>query len=158
MRVMCFRRDVLVVAMLALTAKPAAAESWYPANYATSGGEEICLNDGNHPVWMEDQGLIMTTVTSCCLRYFSHINQLSCVDNSNGITYTGTGDYYPLYQDSKCAQDCDIASGGACGGVLTDTSVPLFSSIGDCCANKMGHVSSSTIIYCYNIVPEICKH
>ena len=133
---MIISRDVLAAALLALTAKPSTGNNWYPANFATPGGEEICINDGNHPAWLEEQGLLMANLNSCCNRYFNYLNQLSCVASSNGVTYTGSGQYYPQYLESKCAQDC--ASGGTCGGVVTDTSTPLFGSIQECCAVAFG--------------------
>jgi hypothetical protein len=136
---MKFNRDILLLAALAQEVK---SQNWYPANFATPGGEEICVNDGAHPTWLEDQGLLMGTVDGCCLRYFSYMNQLACIASSNGVTYTGSGKFYPKYQESKCAQDCDVSSGGMCGGVVTDTSMPFFSSIGECCAGVMGHMDA----------------
>lgn len=66
------------------------------------------------------------------------MNELVCVANSNGVAYNGSGKYYPQYLQSKCAQDC--VSGGSCGGVVSDTSTPLFGAIQECCAEVFGHL------------------
>jgi hypothetical protein len=80
----------------------------------------------------------MSNLDSCCNRYFGYMNQLACIASSSGGAYTGSNKYYPRYLESKCAQDCE--SGANCGGVITDTSTPLFSSVQECCSEVFGQI------------------
>ena len=91
-------RYITVLSALALSAQHTTAQSWYPANFANPGGEEICLNDGAHPAWIENQGLLMQSLDACCSKYFSFMLPGVCAANSNGVTYAGSGLYYPKYQ------------------------------------------------------------
>lgn len=93
-----FSRYIGALFVLALAAEQITSQSWYPANFASPGGEQICLNDGAHPAWIEDQGLLMQSLDECCSRYFGFMLGLVCTANSNGVTYTGSGLYYPKYQ------------------------------------------------------------
>ena len=95
---MMFSRYIGALFVLALAAEQITSQSWYPANFASPGGEQICLNDGAHPAWIEDQGLLMQSLDECCSRYFGFMLGLVCTANSNGVTYTGSGLYYPKYQ------------------------------------------------------------
>lgn len=131
-----------IAAIALAAAAPTSAQTWYPANYATAGAPQHCLNDGAHPVWMENQELLMPTAESCCARYYSHLVMPGCVAASTGVAYGGTNAYYPKYQESKCVKDCDPAGAG-CGGILTDGSVPMYNSVAACCAGSLGHMDAA---------------
>ena len=135
-----------LVVVLVLAAANTSSQ-WYPANFATPGGEEICISDGKHPSWMEANGYITDSLAACCVRYFNYSNMCASAPN---VTYTGSGKYYPKFQENTCAKDCDISLGGVCGGILSSSnlSAPLFTftTLRECCDRSFGQLDINICI------------
>lgn len=139
--------SILTIVVVLVLKTTTASSQWYPANFATPGGEEICISDGKHPNWMEENGYITDSLAACCIRYFNYSN--SCTPAPN-VTDKGSGKYYPKLQENTCAKDCDVSLGGDCGGILSisNISAPLvtFTTLRECCDQYFGQLDINICI------------
>ena len=82
---------------------------------------------------------------SCCQAQLGYINDDLCEANSLQQEFDGTMEFYPFYQENKCVQNCEEAS-DLCGGIIQDSSTPMFETIEECCSEKLSHIN-----------PDICQ-
>jgi hypothetical protein len=97
-----------------------------------SGKNDGCLEDSGTtiaPEYMAQFGTWFSeTLDECCARHYS-FNLANC----KGEALLGTNQWYVVYHNSKCVQDC---VGPNCGGLAERWDVK-FESKKDCCHKRM---------------------
>lgn len=82
------------------------------------------------------------TVASCCSAKFGYMDADFCASLTTG---TSTQKWYVKYDTNTCKQDCQVSgSSDTCAGTPPDTSMALFDTLAECCAEKLPYVATAT--------------
>lgn len=110
--------------------RPVLTNGEYYPDWA-GGSSSYCLNDDKMPDYMlnNQNWYLSTTLKKCCEKHF-HYEMNECM----GTTYAGTSEWYVVYEDKTCYQDCSGAA--PCGGVVNSW-VDLYKSKEKCCKEKL---------------------
>ena len=107
------------------------------------GGDLACEEIPSMDITLYDSEVI------CCDENLGSLKDEYCEDISLGVEHMGTETYYTDFFNNRCVADCaegeTAADGGACGGIITDASVPLFTDAVTCCADTLTSVDPA---YC----------
>ncbi|KAL3804075.1 hypothetical protein HJC23_006466 [Cyclotella cryptica] len=112
--------------------------------------DEKCLKDcpvGDAPECGGPPGDLSTalfeTAAECCIEKLSYIDESLCSALSLNKT---TDKFYVSYHDEACKKDCPVGEAPECGGIPEDTSVTLFETVEECCAEKLAYIDESLCV------------
>ncbi|KAL7484709.1 hypothetical protein ACHAW6_011152 [Cyclotella cf. meneghiniana] len=87
--------------------------------------------------------MLFDTAEDCCVAKLSYIDKRLCAAIS---TDQHTNLFYVSYPDEACKKDCPAYDGGQCGGTPQDLSIRLFSTVSECCKEKLSWVELSKCV------------
>eukprot|EP00804_Cyclotella_cryptica_P008054 CCRYP_004558-RC/>CCRYP_004558-RC protein AED:0.04 eAED:0.04 QI:1123/1/1/1/1/0.8/5/276/517 len=114
-------------------------KSWKCMRDCASGGPLDINGDCGEIVsdgWVE----LYDTVQDCCKARMGWQNPDLCASQLNPSS-TGTGKFYVIQHDKKCAQDCPVTDGAPCAGPPDNAAEELFDSVTECCKSKLSWLS-----------------